>query len=295
MRLLNLHTILAAVDVDESSDAALESATRLAKAAGASLHVAHVLPPVDERSTRGQSLDESTASVWQALRRANITARDARVHLIPGSPADTIRSLAERLNANVIVLGPHRSVTRTASSAGPLGSTAQAVLVGAAAPCLVAPVPLRLPLERVVVPIDMSETARGALLVAVSWASALRVGPECETPTTLTAIHVDTTPESASPHAASAVQSEVERLGEGVGRWSCVDVRATARHNADVVETIAGFAADERADLVVIGSRGLGLDQAARLGSVCGAVLVRLETPTLLVPPAVWRAHAAVA
>ena len=34
--------------------------------------------------------------------------------------------------------------------------------------------PLRLPLRRVLVPIDLSETARGALMVALTWASALR-------------------------------------------------------------------------------------------------------------------------
>jgi nucleotide-binding universal stress UspA family protein len=296
MRLLNLQTVLAAVDVDSSSDVALESATRLARAAGARLHVVHALPPADRQRTDGTSLDESTAFVWQALERANVTARDAKLHLIPGSPAETIRSLADRLGADIIVLGAHRHDSRSPGDPKPLGSTAQAALVGASAPCLVTPVPLRLPLQRVLVPIDMSETAGGALLVAASWASALRVGPGCETPTTLTALHVDRTSEkTASSGSAATVQADVKRLAERLDRWSCVALRAIVRADADVAATIAGFAAEERADLVVLGSRGLGLDEAARLGSVSAAILARLEIPMLLVPPAVWRAHAAVA
>lgn len=296
MRLLNLQTVLAAIDIDPSGDAALESAARLAKAAGATLHVVHVLPPADQKRTRKTSLDETTALIWQALERAKLTASDAKLHLIPGSAADTIRSLAERLDADLVVLGPHRTTTSVASDARPLGSTAQAILVGASAPCLVTPAPLRLPLHRVLVPIDMSETARGALLVAASWASALRVGPECEAPTTLTALHIDSTSEKkASSGSASTVQAEVDRVADRLGRWSCVDLRAITRENDDVVETVAGFAADQQADLVVLGSRGLGLDEATRLGSVSAGLLARLEIPMLLVPPAVWRAHAAVA
>ena len=296
MRLLNLQAVLAAVDVDQSSDAALDSATRLAKAAGARLHVVHVLPPTHHEGTRAKSLDKATASVWRALQRANITADDAKVHLIPGSPADTISSLADRLDVDVIVLGPHRSEKRAVARAQPLGSTAQAVLGEASVPVLVTPVPLRLPLERVIVPIDMSETARGALLVAASWASALRVGPECTTPTALTALHVAPAPATTvNGDPAQAVQGEIERLGGAVGHWSGLDVRAMAQRHGNVVETIVRFAADQQADLAVLGSRGLGLDEAERLGSVSAAVVARLEIPMLLVPPAVWRAHAAAA
>jgi nucleotide-binding universal stress UspA family protein len=60
----------------------------------------------------------------------------------------------------------------------------------------------------------------------------------------------------------------------------------------DVAQAIAHFAREQRSDLVVLGTRGLGLDATGRLGSVSAAVAERLETPILLVPPAVWADYA---
>jgi nucleotide-binding universal stress UspA family protein len=57
-------------------------------------------------------------------------------------------------------------------------------------------------------------------------------------------------------------------------------------------EVIAGYATRTRADLVVLGTRGLGLDPTGRLGSVADEVARRISTPILLVPPAVWETYA---
>jgi nucleotide-binding universal stress UspA family protein len=44
--------------------------------------------------------------------------------------------------------------------------------------------------------------------------------------------------------------------------------------------------------LVVMGTRGLGLDPVGRLGSVTASAIQALAVPTLLVPPAVWKGFA---
>src|SRR6059058_1195963 len=47
MRLLTIRTVVVATDLDPSSDGALDSASRLAAAAGAALHVVHVAAQSD--------------------------------------------------------------------------------------------------------------------------------------------------------------------------------------------------------------------------------------------------------
>jgi nucleotide-binding universal stress UspA family protein len=281
MRLLTLGTVLVATDLDRSSDAALQTAQRLASAAGASLHVIHVgVGPTD--------------TVRRVLRRAGVVADESKIHVLPGAPAETIRLLADRITADVTVVGPHRK-RRDARDAA-LGGTASAVVAGAYAPCLVVTHPLRLPVERVLVPIDLSDTARGALLVGLSWASALR-GPSIDKqPTTLTAVHVDTALRSAEEDSAGqkSIDDELDVVHSAASGWAGVYVHGVTTAGSDAARTIIEFAVEDQADLVVLGSRGLGLDDVDRLGSVSAAVSTRLRVPVLLVPPAVWRAHVAV-
>ena len=294
MRLLKLRTVLAATDLDPSSDAALDSAHRLASAAGAALHVVHVLAPDKRGASQPPTPERQHDLLGGALRRAQVSERDVKLHLLPGRPAETIRSLAERVSADVIVLGPHRADGRHASDR-PLGGTAQAVVANTFAPTLVAPLPLRLPLAHMLAPVDLSETARGALLVAISWASALRISSGGKPETTLTALNVDTATDSEpDPDALTALENELGMLGPGAGDWAGIDVQATVARGTDVAEAIAGYAEKHEMDLVVLGTRGLGMNDEARLGSVSGRLTTRLKRPMLLVPPGVWRAYAAV-
>lgn len=293
MRPLTLRTVLVATDLDRSSHAALDSAYRLAKSAGADLHVVHVLVPPSGKDTNAPPRDESADAVRAVLRRASVPNDDTKIHLIPGPPAETIRSLADRMVADVVVVGPHRERNRV-ERGHPLGGTARAVAERAFAPCLVAAKPLRLPLERVLVPIDLSDTARGALLVGLSWASALRTGATGDSGTTLTVLHVHAVDEDADRVSMpTSIDRELEVLRRNAGDWAGVAVQGLTEKSTDAAETIARYAVDQGADLIVLGTRGLGLDDVARLGSVSASVTTRLQLPILLVPPAVWRVHAA--
>jgi nucleotide-binding universal stress UspA family protein len=291
MRPLKLRTVLVATDLDQASDVALDSAHRLAKAAGASLHVVHVVQPAPGQHAGASPREESAGGLRTALRRAGLPDDDAEMHLVPGTPAEAIRSLADRMAADVVVVGPHRERPERDH---PLGGTARAVAEGAFAACLVAAQPLRLPLERVLVPIDLSDTARGALLVGLSWASALRAGAADDRATALTVLHVDAADGDASSAPATSVDRELEILRRSAGGWAGVTVRGLTEKSADAAQTIVDHAVERQADLVVLGTRGLGLDEVARLGSVSTSVTTRLQVPVLLVPPAVWRAYAAV-
>ena len=293
MRPLTVRTVLVATDLDRSSDAALDTAARFATAAGAALHVVHALS-LSRLGNAGHRPDElASEEVRAALRRVSVPERRATIHVVPGSPASTIRLLSERVGADVVVVGPHRE-RQPLIGGHALGSTARAVVEHAFAPCLIATRPLPLPLARVLVPIDLSGTARGALLVALSWASALRNPLGEERTTALTVLHVDTGGEDAHAATATALDRELELLGRSAGSWSGVAIRGVIERSTDAADAIAAYTAQHGTDLVVFGTRGVGLDDdEAGLGSVSAELTKRLPHPVLLVPPAVWRAYAA--
>jgi len=284
MRLLILRTVLVATDLEPSSRDALDSAHRLAKLAGAALHVVHV-------ADRSPAASGSVANAVRAeLRSVNIPEGDAQLHVVGGAPEEVIAALADRLAADVIVVGAHRR-ERAGAAGQPLGTTARAIARHAHAPILIAGQALRLPLHRVLVPTDFSDTARGALLVGLSWASGLRAG--AGEATTLSALHVQPPGDGSSRTGSSpTLDQELEMLQRDAGNWAGVTVQGDTEQADDAARVIGHHAAEHAADLVVIGTRGKGADDEARLGSVSEAVAMHGRVPTLLVPPAVWRVHA---
>lgn len=281
MHLLTLQTVLVATDLDSTSAAAIETGRRLAEAAGAALHVVHVSRDAPSSAVRD--------AVESFVRASGISPSARHLHLLDGDPAHSIRLLADRIRADVIVLGPHRERRETERGA-PLGSTALAIVTDSFAPCLVASTPLRVPLERVLVAVDLSDTARGALVVGLAWASALRTPPTTSSDgakATMLVLHVG----REAGDRAAALDRELERIRGDAGGWANVLIEAITASGDDPAPTIADSAASRGADLIVLGTRGLGLDRTGRLGSVSAAVVRQAGVPVLLVPPAVWLSH----
>jgi universal stress protein E len=285
MRMLRLKTILAATDLSESSDAALESAARLATAAGATLHVVFV-PPSSEQPRSGTDRTTAEAELPRVLKRAGATVGQSHIHIVPGDPKTTIGPLASALGADVIVLGRHAAAS-TRDDDRPVGGTAHAVIISATVPCLVISRPLTFPLGRVVVGVDESETSRGALIVAISWASALR--SRAPKATSLTAVHVHLANEVSS--VRTTLDEDLAALRRVGGDWAGVSVSARTLEAENPVTAIADFANELKPDLVVLGTRALGRPTHPVLGSVAAAVTKRLALPVLLVPPAIWREY----
>lgn len=159
MRPLVLNNVLAATDLAPGSGDAIRAAAALAALAGARLRVVHA----------SRDGPDAEGALREHVRRSAPRAAEGAVLAAPaGTPHEVVLHAARRAAADVIVLGPHRP------GGGGLGSTADRVVRGAGAPCLVVPRPLDLPLRRVVAAIEPSDSGRGALLVALTWASALR-------------------------------------------------------------------------------------------------------------------------
>jgi len=84
------------------------------------------------------------------------------------------------------------------------------------------------------------------------------------------------------------LEAELNGVRAEAGRWAGVGIESITIVASDVADAIAERAREGRADLIVLGTRGQGLDAVGRLGSVSGAVIRSVDAPVLLVPPAVW-------
>jgi nucleotide-binding universal stress UspA family protein len=269
MRLLTLKSVLVATDLDASSPSALRTAARLATLAEARLHLVHVADqPVPGDESRLRELFSETVPDAPGLESAQV------VH---GTPAEAIVDRAARVDADVVILGPHR---RGGGQTGELGSTAASIVRTAPCPCLVTATELRLPLERVIAAIDLSEAGSGVLSVALSWASALR--PR-DGKAWLTALHVTSNP---GEETVRRVREEVQRARARARGAAFVEIDERLEPGSEPAEEILRAASDS-ADLLAVGTRGADPPWSG-LGSVSAAVARATPCPLLLVPPATW-------
>ncbi len=294
MYLVRFNCVLVATQLDPASGDAIRAAAALARAAGAGLHVVHVAEPTDA-AARGDALAALQSAVEAAepsLAAVSATGGPGvRYHLGEGEPASVIHELAAMLGADLVVVGRHRERGERTLDAGTgrtLGSTALDLIGRVTVPCLVAGEALTLPLSQVLVPIDLSPTARGALAVALSWASALRV-PGAED-TRMQVLHVLADGQAGTSGVESSLAREIAEVQKRAGSWAGVSVAGSVARAANVAVTIQEHAAASDTDLIVLGTRGLGGDSVGGLGSVPAALILGTTTPMLLVPPAVWRA-----
>lgn len=293
-----IRSVLAATALAEAGDEALHVAGTLAAAAQAELHVIHALDlDLGAYPELGDSPDfpGRIAQVEEAL------ARQLRRTLPPGVEAATrevviylahraILDRATDVRADVIVLGPHH---RRALGERLLGTTADRVIRSAACPCLIVHDTLALPLRRVLVPLDLSSLASGALQAAVRWSEVLgaRSGeplPEVE----LDVVHV--VPNLIATDGLPVNRAVIEpRLHHQVeealaGHELAVRAREELVWGHRPAEEIVDYAKKRHSDLIVLATHGHGALRRALVGSVASAVARSAPCPVLLVPPAMW-------
>lgn len=129
------NTILVAVDLSEEASELVAKAARLAAANQALLHVIHVIEPLNFAYGGDIPIDFSTIQE-EIQRQAEAQLRGlcsklnvpiARLHIVLGRPESEIHALAEKLSADLIIVGSHGRH----GFALLLGSTANGVLHGA--------------------------------------------------------------------------------------------------------------------------------------------------------------------
>ncbi len=289
MRLLTIETILVATDLTATSAGAVATGVRLAEAAGATLHVVHVASQEDEENTAPGRRVEFEQEMETALVAAKRTGQP-QTHLLFGEPPQAISALADELEADVVVLG-RRDGNQTTGSDRPVGSMAYACVTRTLVPLLVVAEPLPLPLRSTLVAVDASNAARGSLLVALSWSSALRRPGSVDA--SLTVLYVDTgaDPTTQSSRLLRSAVHDADVLQRNAPGWAGVAVERLTVSDPDPAAAISRHAVDSGAELVVLGTRSSAEHGSSIWGSVSAAVTRQLSIPILLVPPAVWRDH----
>lgn len=129
------NTILAAVDLSEEANEVASKAARFAAANQATLHLVHVIEPLSFAYGGDVPIDFSTIQE-EIQRQAETQLRNLcsklsipveRLHIVLGRPEHEIHALAEKLSADLIIVGSHGRH----GIALLLGSTANGILHGA--------------------------------------------------------------------------------------------------------------------------------------------------------------------
>ncbi|MEV7007523.1 universal stress protein [Streptosporangium sp. NPDC051022] len=280
--------IVVGVDGSRVSLEAVGWAVREAGLRGSALRVVHAMPagPLEMSDDAPYAdvgrwmRDGATSTLTDALERVREEDGGVEVEslLLPGDPRSALIEAAKA--AELLVVGSHglggfRGML--------LGSVALGVSGHTACPVAVVRQPPKRSRGEVVAGVDGSSVGADALGFAFAEASLRGVG--------LRAVHAWNRPVVGGGPFALADAEETARgerrvLAEALAGWGerYPDVKVTEQlehgHPVDVLRE-----ASDRADLLVVGSRGRGDLAGLVLGSVSHGVLQRAECPIVVVPP----------
>ena len=294
----NVAIIICPVDFSEHSAAALHHAHVLARQFGARLIVVNVLEPLllgaaaiayDMDLARDEVLPELHAFVERDAARRDGTAPAAELAVLVGDLRRRIAALAEREQAQLIVIGTHGlSGYRKLL----VGSTTERLLRHATVPVLLVPAAGGHVAEAdstgrfncVLVPVDLAEGSDRALRAGAAIAGTLGVP--------LLALHVVspvTGIERLRSHLDAHNRAQVEAASEDLRNLTST-IPASTGVDAIVAagapaEEIARVAVSRGAGLIVIGLRRRADRLGARTGSVAYRVLGLAPSLILALPP----------
>ncbi len=290
---MQIKKILVPTDFSEHAAHAVDTAAKLAKPFGASLHLLHVVQlPVMAVNPEAPALP---VTFWTEMRefakkrlepiQKKLQADGVRCEseVIEDIPGFAISAAAERAHADLIVMGS-RGLTGVKHLL--LGSVAERTVRGAACPVLtVKPSSGPLALRTIVVPMDFSPAAQRALEVVKSLAKTAG-------PAHVVLVHAYYVPVELEQYLTTHGDPLFERVSKGVTRdleailTSLQDAGISAEYVArpGVPETIIlEVAKEKKAGLIALGThgrRGLG---HLLLGSVAEKVVRNAEVPVLTV------------
>lgn len=291
----SLTTILLATD--GSGDAALagQAAADISRKTGAQLHVVHVwtdVPPpaypalvFDDysRQARGEARELLRRQVWNAQVAGGSVVGQ---HLREGGPAEEIIFLAERLEADLVIVG-RRGVGRIKRLI--TGSVSEGVVHRATCPVLVVRGGEQAwPPARIVVGDDGSLPAKKAGRLAMELADAFG------TEVTFVRAYRDPAEPVGGRSARQRLELDEARLQNLLAldaRPERLEAPTRCRPETKLAEGEPALAVlsvarqkKSQSTLLAVGSRGLGAPKRMILGSVSTRVLREAEGPVLIAP-----------
>jgi nucleotide-binding universal stress UspA family protein len=287
--------VLCAVDGSKHSRWALDSLRRLSLVTGSPVLLVHVVDiarfspskamGAEARSAMAGALASAEQTGWQLLERMKKRVETANgagaVKLVRGHPAEALARIAARHKTDLILIGS-RGATDIRRFL--LGSVSRRVVAHASCPVLV--VKKSVPaLRRIVVGVDGSRQGQAAIdfLLRMPVLKAAR--------TTVVSV-VPPLPIESSLHPPSLLNSvlvPLEKQARDVAVQAAARLRRAGFEATSLVthgnpsHEIVRLAEAERANLVVVGSRGLTGTARFLMGSVSDGVVKYAPCPVLVV------------
>lgn len=273
------------VGVDGSPDGqnALRWASSLASVHDAELVVMTGFEPTDSEMRPGRyeklaAEQQETLDVWSEA--ARVDGVSIRTVVERGDPRPGIMKVAEREQADLMVVG------REGTSAGPgllhIGSMAEWMAHHAERPVAIVGGAVNVETHSAIVGVDGSDGS----LSALTWAADLA----SRTPMRILAAAVDRQGAEWSPsdsplnwrrEAEKRIQTQWDEVPFEVD----TDFTILTIHSFNAADSLLQAARNERTDIIVVGTRGLGGFSALRIGGVALKVLHRADRPVIIVPP----------
>ncbi len=301
-----LQSLLVPLDGSEFSERTLHVATDLAKATGASLHLAHVHVPhppdhfLSNTQFQYEGLDlEEYESHHRDQEQAYLDGVVARIQgdlsvdsvLLEGSVADELHRYSDAVRADLILITTHG---HTGVSRMWLGSVADALVRTCHRPLLVVHPAFdqHLPtdihrFEHVMVPLDGSALSASILGIAAdvakAWGARLTLVHVVSSSTMLGTRIFPLIPDDIGPAVQKAAE-HLESHAEGL-RAQGLNVATHVEEHESPGRAIAAIADKLDADLVALATHGYGGLKRALLGSVADKVLRSSPLPLLIQRP----------
>jgi nucleotide-binding universal stress UspA family protein len=288
---MKIRRILLATDLSETADRALKQAVELAAQHRAKIDILHVvtLEGVDPSSFQ-QALNAYMAKVEDEVfndlstRSEPIKTRGIAVETVVSRRPYPVQAILERIQEtepDVVVIGTHgRSGLRKLL----MGSVAARIVLEAPCPVMTVAKDAEVAegdkgFDRILVPVDFNDYSENA----VETARAL-LAPSGE----LILEHVVSSPEHPSlygggvarlfqlhPELPGLIGNRLSELSDGSGEVVVTE--------GSIVEEILSTAKSKKAQLIVMGTRGLNRPDYLLLGSVTERVIGRAKVPVLAI------------
>lgn len=267
-----IRRIVAATDLSERGQRAIDRAFVLARIHGAAVTVAHAVDDeLPESIARAIRLEAEAAAERQTQ-----DAGRATVRILRGRTSDALAQLCEAERADILVAGPHRidalwSVLR--------GATTQRLVALVPVPVYVARRAGGKPVNTILAAVDFSVAA----------ATALRTAAILYPDAVISTVHVYDLVKAAFVHGEPLLRYEHEIRMKAEAELKAFEARVGLTRigkrlvlRGHPVETILTEAGRIGADLIVMGTQGQTGLGAFLLGSVASAVLGRSDVDILV-------------
>lgn len=292
-----IETVVIGTALDEDSEGVVRAGVALARALGAKAYLVHVFStplgassgsqgvypampfPSYSAPALGGYLQEEQERLRSALEEQARRVGAGEVIFETGAPHRVLHDLAERLGAGLAVVG----ATAGGAMARLLGSTADRLLRRAACPVLVVRGGLAVPPARVVAPVDLSPLSADAFRRGLGILRSLGAASEVEALFVLSVLQRQVSPQFTPEQVDRFAAEELDRFVAAHAGGEAAGLRKKVR-TGNVREEILEELRETRADLVILGTHGLGGFDRMAIGSVAADVVREAPCSVLVIP-----------